>query len=194
MPFQGVQPYKMRKILKKKCTENRQRGGALIEMALVLLPFIAITLGGLEYMWHLNVRSNLIAAGYQAARFTAVKHRGPNAPSTGPNSQSLDFLREMATAKAKSYLTDLGYREDFVDSVSVTVNYINDITGFDIPQGNFPQDDKQRYIGAIISIPFHKTMIFGDLPALLFGFTGEDSENYTVIVFMFKMWKNFNES
>ena len=171
---------------------KKSKGAALVEAALVFLPFLALTLGGMEFMWHFHVRQCLTAAADAAVREVATYHGEVGPPDSGASPQSLDPLRPTAETAAKDLLTDMGFSNDFISSVTVDINYIDNLNQVN-PRldgvGGFPQKEKLRLVGSVVSVPWLKAMVFGNFAIKAFNVDMEQPSQLTVIAFQWKKWK-----
>ena len=162
-------------------------GTVFVEAALVFIPFFALTLGSIEFMWHFHIRQSLTAAADAAVREAATYHGESGSPAS-----SLNYLRPAARTAAKDMLQDIGFSEAFIEDVTVNLDYVQKLTnvkqGLNI-QGGFPQKEKMRLIGAVVSVPWLRAMIFGNFVLNTFNIAHSQPSELVVIVFSWKKWK-----
>lgn len=175
---------------------KKHKGQVLVETFLVIIPFLAVTLGGFEYLWYIHIRQSLTAAATVVCEFVAANHRETDSPpSGGVSPNSLDPLRDAAQQKGENFLTNMGFTSSFTESLTITINYIQTFSGDNkrLQTGGFPQKDKLRLIGAQARVPWSKAMIFGDISASLLSLLTTAPEEMNVIVFNWKQWKENTE-
>lgn len=167
-------------------------GGALIEIALVMVPFLVFTLGSAEYLWYINVRQSVNAAAEEGARVVAVDHNEIVTSTLGGSSQSLDPLRSIADSTVKNFLTNLGFNNEFVSSIQVSIDYLKNLQDIDprLAIGGIPQKDKMRLVGVVVTVPAEKAMIFGNIVSKFLQLASSPPEDLKVIVLMWKHWKD----
>lgn len=168
------------------------KGAALIELALVILIYTVITLGGIEFMWYLHIKDSLSAAAEEAVKTVAVDHDQLPYGNLSTSSASLDPLRALADQTARNYLLNMGFSSSFVSSVGVNVDYLNQLNASypSLPQGGFPQSKGRRLVGAAVTVPWENAMIFGNIATNLLSLVSDTPPTeLTVIAFMWKQWK-----
>ena len=178
----------MQKIEPKK---KRVKGAVLVEMALTILPYLFITLGGIEFMWFFHVRQSLGRAADEAVRVVSVDYGDTAGPDYGASSESLEPYRASAIAAAQDFLFEMGFNNDFVNDVVFEIDFINHLDKGPkaYPVGGYPQSDKMRLVGAKLTIPWGNAMIFGNFVATALNLMITTPEEILVISFRFKKWK-----
>lgn len=173
--------------MRKKST----RGAALIEAALMLVTYLLLTLGGMEYLWYLHIRQSLTAASDAAVWVVAANHKEPAPPKLGVSSLSLNPYRPGAEAAARNLLLEMGFSNDFVSSVDVTIEYVSQLKQENsrLQAAGFPQDTGLRLVGAVVSVPWERAMIFGDFASTVLHLVQTPPSQLSVTTLMWKKWK-----
>ena len=178
--------FEQRKKLRKKIAAI-----ALLDAGLVLIPYLLLTFGGMEFMSYQHVRQSLTAAGMEAMDFFAVDHNEAGVGVGGVDPSLLDALRAPAIAIAQKYLLDMGFSQNFVTDVQISVDFVNrlDPDNLDFPSGGFSQNTGRKLVGAMSSVPTSRAMMFGNLSAKVFNLAINYPEKLTVMAFRWKQWK-----
>lgn len=174
-----------------KAPRKRVVGAVLIESILVLVPYLAIMVGGMEYLWFLHIKQSFTKAADAAVRIVAINHYELVDDVSGVSSQSLDPYRADATAAAQNVLLNIGFSSSFVSQAVVTVDYLNNLATKDsrLSMGGFPQNDHMRLVGVRITVPWDKAMIFGNFASTVLNLTFNFPSEFNVTVFRWKKWK-----
>ncbi|MFQ5729382.1 MAG: TadE/TadG family type IV pilus assembly protein [Waddliaceae bacterium] len=172
---------------------NRKRtsGAALTEAALVIIPYLVLTFGGIEYMWHLQIRQALTAAADKAVHAANTFH-DEEGPPGGSSPNSLQSYLPAAEAAATGLLTDLNFSEGFINSVEVNLDYVQHLRQYNprmTSTGGFPQKDKMRLIGAVVSVPWEKAMFAGNFAVRVLHLAVDQPTELVCIVLKYKKWK-----
>ena len=174
--------------------KRKSIGMVMLEAALVIVPYMMVTIGSIEYLWFMNMKMSLAAAAEKAVRVVAHDHNELLAPGGGVSSQSLEPYQGLANQEATGLLLSMGYSQSLVDDVTVRVDFIQGIASSNqryINRG-IPQKEGRRLVGAEVSIPYEHAMIFGNIVVSLLAQAVDLPENFTSVAFMWKQWKQEN--
>jgi hypothetical protein len=171
--------------------KQKTRGVVLTEVALVIIPYLVLTFGGIEYMWHLHIRQALTAAANEAAE-SISRYHGEEGPPGGSSPNTLQIYLPAAEAAVTELLTGMGFSEDFINSVSVNIDYVQHLNAYNprmTSTGGFPQKDKMRLVGAVVSVPWEKAMFASNFASKVLNIAGEQPEELLCIILKYKKWK-----
>lgn len=169
---------------------KRNRGAVLTEAVLVIIPFLVISIGFTEYLWYVHMRISLTAAADAAVHFVATDHfEIQQGGGSSPN--SLTPLLAGADAAARAHLTAMGFSDSVVSSMTVSIDYIQQIAASNprYASRGIPQKEGRRLVGAVVSIPMEHAMLFGDFATNVLQLSTNTPSELSVVVFMWKQWK-----
>ena len=173
--------------------KKRKVGGAiLIEAMLVMVPYLAFTLGSMEFMWFLHVRQSLNAAANAAVLVVGIDHNEiPPGNSSGASPKSLDAFTPGGTLAGQTVLSTIGFSSNFISQVDFNINYINDLSSINprLQVKGIPQKEGMRLIGAMLTIPWSEAMIFGNITAGLLNIVTTPPATLSTTAMMWKQWK-----
>lgn len=161
---------------------NTLKGAVLAETALVLIPFLLLSVGATEFLWYVHMKSSLSEAAYAAAFFAAADHE-----DLDDYSVTLKPYEKGAVNKARTHLADMGFSSSLISVTRVEVGYLEDLEK-KYPRlaiGKDPVSSGKKIVAAVVSVPFQYAMIFGDFGNEILGSTDNPSE-LSVIALMWK--------
>ena len=171
--------------MKRRIKQNK--GVALTEMVLVAIPFIALTLGSLEYLWFMHVQMGLTSAAELAVSFVATDHN--SIAGSEPVGKALDSYQDGAEEIALAQLAAIGFTNAFLSSVTVEAAYLQNQGNSRFHNGGYPQKEGRRLVGVTITIPLSEAFIFGNIAAKILQASTNLPEQYSVTAFMWRQWK-----